>query len=158
MANAVIAAKLVSADALDDDFELDDGLIVSGNEAFEDEGREPPKKNGSRKPQTTRPGRLEYEDDFMASEDEDDQVHAPFEEGSAGKTLTNQQEEDEYGLPINKKRKLSSGAKEQSNGEQKENMPEDKKKKRRAKLKMAKVCPWPALAMPISMYTERRCR
>lgn len=119
-----------SADALVEDYEVDGDLVASDDEASDDDqGRAVAGPSKRRTLQAI----SDEEDDFALDDQED------YEE-SDGTREESEQEEDEYGLPVNRAVKAET----ERNASQALGTPataskEDKKRKRREKTKEAKV-------------------
>lgn len=119
-----------SADALDDDFELDNGLVATDDESDNDNALQQPEAGPSNK-RTIQA--ISDEEDNFASDDQDVDEDAAQEQADAS-----EQEEDEYGLPINRAvREETERTASKALGTTATK--EDKKRKRKEKVKEAKV-------------------
>jgi hypothetical protein len=119
-----------SADALDDDFELDGGLVATDDEDENEEVDQP--EAGPSKKRVLQA--ISDEEDNFALDDQDE----ADEDTSDQQRVVSEQEEDEYGLPVNRAVKeeterLASSALGTTATK------EDKKRKRKEKVKEAKV-------------------
>jgi len=151
------AAISASADALDDDFELDNDLIAYESEdelesagARENSSNSGKRKNPKAGPSQSKPRVLKPisdEEDEFALDDEDLELGVADEEGSSDEEL----QEDEYGLPVgrsSKRARLSeddegatksaSAAATKGPSNQTPATAEEKKRKRKEKQKAAK--------------------
>ena len=132
-------AVFTSADALDDNFQLDYELLATGDEAAgEEEERQTQEEGSTRRRRLVRPVSTKEEDDFLLDDVDDEEV-SQLNNGAPREGEQSSQDEDEYGLPVIKKRVLDRIAHDSSSHLLKQNTPEDKKRKRREKLKAAKV-------------------